>query len=202
MRRDVERAMALARTMIFLVAVVVPLVVGFLAMAAPGGPSPMVDPAPWVVRALPLVGVVGYLVGLGWMVRIYRSRPETSRSDWRSRGRSPVPVPRWSRNGQGPATSDAALMSVRPSMRDDVQRARALARALIMLALVLGGLVLFVWFAAPGPRGGMFYEPSWRELAVPWLGWAAYLVGLGWMVRIYRSRPETSKADWRYRSDR
>jgi hypothetical protein len=73
---------------------------------------------------------------------------------------------------------------------------------MITLAVFLGVLMVFLWIATPGSIGGMFYQPTWLERALPSIGWAAYLVGLAWMTRIYRSRPETSRTDWRYRSER
>jgi hypothetical protein len=83
-------------------------------------------------------------------------------------------------------------------MRDDVARALGLARAMILLAVMLGGLMLFLWVAAPGFSGGQ----PWFEAPLRWAGWAVYVLGLAWMVRIYRSRTETSREYWRYRSQR
>jgi hypothetical protein len=159
----------------------------FLAAANPGftGAWPVV-----------MLGLTGALTGLGWMIRIYRSRPETSKSTWRSRDRAPVPIPLWSRNGHSPKSSEMRA----GSMREDVARAQETARAMIALALFLGGLLFFLWIAAPGFSVGTFYEPTWQEIVLPWAGWVLYLTGLAWMIRIYRSRPETSETDWRYRS--
>jgi hypothetical protein len=201
MRRDVRRAMETARAMILMV-VVLPVVVAFAWVVGPGGPSPVTEMAPWYVSALPWVGIGLYLIGLAWMVRIYRSRPDASRSTLRSRGRSPVPVPAWSRNGHTPASRENRASRVEGTMREDVARAQGLARAMITLAVFLGVLMVFLWIATPGSIGGMFYQPTWLERALPSIGWAAYLVGLAWMTRIYRSRPETSRTDWRYRSER
>ena len=70
---------------------VVPMVlvgfVGFLFIASPhgmggGGWSPFGFWVSWV-------GVVGFTIGVAWMIRIYRATldPEAHRSAWRSRGR-------------------------------------------------------------------------------------------------------------------
>jgi hypothetical protein len=182
--------------------VILPFVLLLMWVAAPAGPSPMSVNEPWYVAALPWFGAGLYLVGIGWMIRIYRSRPESSRPTWRSRDRTPVPLPGWSSNGHTPTSGDNRVARVVPTMRADVARAQAAARSMIAIALLFGGLVLFLWFAAPGFSSGMFYEPTWQEIALPWVGWVLYLFGLAWMIRIYRSRAETSKADWRYRSER
>ena len=83
----------------------------------------------------------------------------------------------------------------------DVEAARGTARAMLMLVILLGALALFLWLAAPGfSGGGMMYEPPWYEVALPWAGPAIYLIGLGWMIRIYRANPEPDETTWRYRS--
>jgi hypothetical protein len=171
---------------------VVTVLILFLPAANPG------FTAAWPVVML---GLAGALTGLGWMIRIYRSRPESSRPTWRSRDRTPVPLPGWSRNGHTPTSGDNRVAHVVPTMREDVARAQAAARSMIVIALLVGGLVLFLWVAAPGFSDGGFAQ-QWYEPVLPWAGWALYLVGLAWMVRIYRSRPVSSKAEWRYRNER
>ena len=84
-------------------------------------------------------------------------------------------------------------------MREDVRRARETARALIFLVALLGSLTLFLSQPA-GFSGGMFDEPPWYEIVLPWAGWAVYLSGLAWMIRIYRtSHLEPDTSSWRYR---
>jgi hypothetical protein len=85
-------------------------------------------------------------------------------------------------------------------MREDVRRTRRLGRELILMTLSFAIVLGFVRLMEPGMPGGPMLE-------VPYVGvwpWAAasglYVVGLGWMVRIYRRshlEPETSS--WRYR---
>jgi hypothetical protein len=193
MRDDVRRALGLARAMILLAVMLGGLML-FLWVAAPGFSGGQ----PWFEAPLRWAGLAGYLFGIAWMIRIYRSRPETSRSTWRSRDRSPDPVPGWSRNGHTPASGENRATRVVGTMREDVARAQGLARAMITLVVFLGVLMLFLWIAAPGHMGSG--EPPWYATPLP--GTGMYLLGLAWMVRIYLSRPETSRTDWRYRSER
>jgi hypothetical protein len=61
---------------------------------------------------------------------------------------------------------------------------------------------LFLWIASPSGFEPMF-GPPWYVDALPYLAAAAvYLVGLGWMIRIYRARPEDGERTWRYRARR
>ena len=67
------------------IAIVPAALIGWLFMTAPtpmgGG---MVDPAPlWQIVIG--VGILGYVVGLATMIRIYRRDPEDHPSNWRSR---------------------------------------------------------------------------------------------------------------------
>jgi hypothetical protein len=58
------------------------LVIG---IAQPGFMRPMVASVPWYANLLPVVGVAIYSLGLGWMVRIYRTDPEPDARNWRYR---------------------------------------------------------------------------------------------------------------------
>jgi membrane associated rhomboid family serine protease len=81
-----RRGRRLSRAM-FVSALWVLLFAGFLFVAAPNGPSAMMaDPGPigWIVS---VAGVVGLVVGLLWMVRILRAKPEPDTSAWRYRDR-------------------------------------------------------------------------------------------------------------------
>lgn len=76
-------------------------------------------------------------------------------------------------------------------------------RAMIIFAILLAAATLFVLIAQPGGFRGMFYEPPWYEVALPWVAAAGYLVGLAWMIWIYRRshlEPEPDEPVWRYRS--
>jgi hypothetical protein len=85
-------------------------------------------------------------------------------------------------------------------MRDDIREARALGRQMIALVLTVPVFAVVWWVAQPGFMGGPWVEP-WYVTVMPWAGWAIYTVGVGWMVRIYRtSHLEPEKSSWRYRS--
>lgn len=68
-------------------ALVLPVLVGFLWVAAPAGIGPMfASPPPWYAIALPWVAIGLYLTGLLWMIRIHRtSHLEPDVSSWRYR---------------------------------------------------------------------------------------------------------------------
>jgi hypothetical protein len=68
--------------------------------------------------------------------------------------------------------------------------------ALAVGAPLLTGLLLFV--AAPQGMGGFFGEPPLTAYLVPAVGVAGVLVGLAWMIRIYRG-PRDEPPRWRYR---
>jgi hypothetical protein len=69
-----------------------------------------------------------------------------------------------------------------------------MARALIGVA-VLSGIAPFVWIAQP-----VYMVPvPWPAPLLPFVGLVIYFIGLGWMVRIYRTNPEPDTRSWRYR---
>ena len=85
-------------------------------------------------------------------------------------------------------------------MREDVRAARRLARGMIVLALSFPTIFIFLSITQPG----FFLDRLWETRYTGAWPWAAalgvYLLGLGWMIRIYRRshlEPETSS--WRYR---
>jgi hypothetical protein len=62
-------------------------VAAFLYIAAPEGPSALLeDPRPIAV-ALPILGMIGLIVGLAWMLRILRAKPEPDAKSWRYRSK-------------------------------------------------------------------------------------------------------------------
>jgi hypothetical protein len=69
-------------------AIGVPVLVGLVFVSAPetmGGGSGLVDgPTAWIGVAAIALGVVTYVVGLAWMIRIYRADPEAHPSWWRA----------------------------------------------------------------------------------------------------------------------
>ena len=76
-----------ARAMIWLTALAIGLLWSLLFIAAPGGPTPMFDGPIPDLRALLLVPIGMQLIGLGWMIRIYRSAvdAEPDHDQWRYR---------------------------------------------------------------------------------------------------------------------
>jgi len=70
------------------VALVLPVLVGFLWLASPGDIGPMFYEPPWYETAVPWVAIGLYAIGLAWMIRIHRtSHLESETSSWRYRGR-------------------------------------------------------------------------------------------------------------------
>jgi hypothetical protein len=79
----------------------------------------------------------------------------------------------------------------------DLRGARTAARALLIAAILMPLALLAWWVAQPGFMGRP--EPQWYQVALPWAGAAGYLLGLIWMIRIYRADPEPDVPSWRYR---
>ena len=131
---------------------------------------------------VPLAGFLGVVVGVGIVLRVTRGESDT-RAPWRYR--DPV--------------KDVSARPPRPN-KVDVEAARKTARSMLLLVIGLGILGFVMLLAAPGFIGGMMYEPPWYAAALPWAGPAIYLIGLGWMIRIYRADPEPDETTWRYRS--
>lgn len=134
----------------------------------------------WWAIALPVVAVASYSIGLGWMLRIYRAHTEPGKRTWRYRDKDDTI--------RGPALKTT-----------DGQRGRRIARGLIILAIAYGLVAVFLYMALP-----WFMEPTFGmgpryEIWLRILGVATYLIGLGLMVRIYRSQPEPGERTWRYR---
>ena len=83
--------------------------------------------------------------------------------------------------------------------RRRLDRSRNLVRIEFAAAVVAPLVAAFLWVAAPGfPGDGLWEPPLWYQLW-PWAGVAAYVVGLAWMIRIYRTDPEVGESPWRYR---
>ena len=61
-------------------------IAGSLFIAAPNGIGATVNYAGPLAVVVPGAGVVGFVIGLGWMVRILRADPEPDAKAWRYRG--------------------------------------------------------------------------------------------------------------------
>jgi NADH:ubiquinone oxidoreductase subunit K len=150
----------------------------YIVVAAPGSFDPMF--MSWWAIALPVVAVASYVIGLGWMVRIYRAHTEPGERTWRYRDTDNT-------------TREPALKTT------DGQRGRRIARWLIVLAIVYGIAAVFFFVTKTGFMDPTFGMGRRYEIWMPILGVATYLIGLGLMVRIYRSQPEPGERSWRYR---
>jgi hypothetical protein len=134
---------------------------------------------------VPILGFAGVVIGS--VIAFRRSRFDIeSAARWRYRE---------------PALESSDLKALRPRRRWDGLTGRAVARAMIVFAALVPLAVLIALVAQPGHiGGGMLYEPQWYEVALPWAGAIGYLVGLGWMICIYRrSHIEPDTSYWRYR---
>ena len=81
----------------------------------------------------------------------------------------------------------------------DFSRGRArreLAKAIVLASAMLAGLTMFMHVVAPGYMGPK-PEPGWAD-HIPIAAVLGQLVGLAWMVRIYRADPEPDQHAWRY----
>lgn len=79
-------------------------------------------------------------------------------------------------------------------MRVDPRRSGVIARSLIVIAICVAGLTLSLWAGLPGFMG----PDPWRPLinvGAP----AAIVIGLAWIIRIYRTPLEPDPDGWRYR---
>ena len=80
-------------------------------------------------------------------------------------------------------------------------RGRRMARFMFVLAIVPAVLTAALFMTAPNTIGPLFVEPP--DPLIPSVivgaGVLAYVVGLAWMVRIYRADPEAHKSFWRSR---
>jgi hypothetical protein len=128
-----------------------------------------------------LAGAVGLLLALAVTIRISRGDDEAVAA-WRYRDPAGM---------EGPQVPGAST--------EDALAGRWMARHLLAIAVALPFLVLIAWVVQPGSISGM-YDPPWYVSALPWAGAAGYLLGLGWMIRIYRADPEPGERTWRYRS--
>ena len=141
---------------------------------------------------LPLAGFVGVFVGVGLILRISHAEEKAPAASWRFRDLA-----------SDPALLHPAIEERRYSPRSarrDIAAARRLARSMLAAAIALPFFVVLLWVMQPGGTQPMFNEPPWYQVALPWAGAADYLLGLVWMVRIYRANLEPGETTWRYRS--
>jgi len=90
-------------------------------------------------------------------------------------------------------------MDDRGARQRRLDRARRLADVELTVAFGAPLFAGFLWVASPGMIGVMSSrEPSLVSL-MPWLGVIGVIVGIVWMIRIYRADPEPFEPTWRYR---
>lgn len=72
--------------LILMIAVAIDLVMVLLFVAQPTYIGPMsLEPPPFLWWLIPAVGIGVNLLGLAWLIRIYRADPEGGQSSWRLR---------------------------------------------------------------------------------------------------------------------
>lgn len=129
---------------------------------------------------VPIAGCLGLLLGAALTQRSIRPEEEpVDRSRYRELASHDSPPPR--------------------PTKIELAAARRLARALLITAIAMPAVVVVSWVLDPGGFRAP-YEPPWYLIALPWAGAVGYLVGLGWMIRIYRTDPEPDQPTWRYRT--
>ena len=173
-----RRGREIAGQMIAL-AVLLDVMVLFLWVAMPGYGGGFGPVDPWPSMAPLVAGLLMHAFGLVWMVRIYRADAEPVQDTWRYR-----------RIG--------AVMPLRPWTTwlpwERARRGRAIARAMIRAVFVAFLISVCLFVVRPAVVYG--FQPLLVEL----VGIAGAVVGLAWMVRIYRADPEPAKHTWRYRA--
>jgi hypothetical protein len=77
---------------------------------------------------------------------------------------------------------------------------REIAQQMLLIPVVIAGLVVLLVIAQPHYMGGGDFNPF--DAWISWVGIVSYLVGFGWMIRIYRSTldAEARRSSWRSRS--
>ena len=69
---------------------------------------------------------------------------------------------------------------------------------MLLTAVAIDALVAFLFLSASITMGGpMFLEPPSFPWLVPAIGIGLNVIGLGWMVRLYRTDPEAGRSSWR-----
>jgi hypothetical protein len=90
-------------------------------------------------------------------------------------------------------------MDDRAERQRRLARARRLARVELAVAFGVSLFAGFLWVASPGMGGGFYLEPPLLVRLIPWVWIIGVVVGIVWMIRIYRADPEPVETTWRYR---
>jgi hypothetical protein len=135
---------------------------------------------------VPIAGFIGALVGVALIHRSTRREVDPI-AEWRYRDLASDP------SLLHPRLEERRYVPWSVSTRVDLPTARRNARTLLIASIAMP--VVLLWVLQP-VIGGV----QWYEVALPCVGALGYLVGLGWMIRIYRADPEPDEPTWRYRS--
>lgn len=77
---------------------------------------------------------------------------------------------------------------------------RRFARFLLVAAFLVVGFEAFLFIAQPIDIGPLTAEPpsTWTRVIPEMIGGAAQVIGLAWMIRIYRADPEAHRSWFRF----
>jgi hypothetical protein len=176
------------------VAIVTVVAIPLLAILAPGmtyeGRGGVV--ARVVYGNAPLIAEAIAIVGLIWMVRIWRDGARDAASAWRSHDREPTTAvddlhDHWPANDR--------------RLEDPLGPGWLLAR--IELAVgVVAALVIPIWALFTAPSSDLMGAGDDGPMAalLPYAAEVGILVALAWMVRIWRGPTRELPPAWRYRS--
>ncbi len=79
-------------------------------------------------------------------------------------------------------------------------RGRRVAGRILAIAIGLDAFVVLLFLNLPHTSGPIYAEPpSVVGWLVPAVGVVVNVIGLAWMVRIYRADPEAHPSFWRFR---
>ena len=143
----------------------------------------------------PIIAEAMAIAGLVWMLRIWRGGGRDSSAAWRYRV-------------EGDPTSIAELGDGTPPddrpIADTRARGWLVARLELVLAVVVV-LVATIILVTNDPFALVTFDGKWQEAyrvwaaAFPLVGEALAIVGLVWMIRIWRGPTRDAPPEWRYR---
>jgi hypothetical protein len=143
----------------------------------------------------PIIAEAMAIAGLVWMLRIWRGGGRDRSAAWRYRV-------------EADPTAIAELRDHTPPddrpIADTRARGWLVARLELVLAVVVV-LVATIILVTNDPFALVIYDGHWQEAyrvwaaAFPYVGEALAIVGLVWMIRIWRGPTRDAPPEWRYR---